>query len=142
MKQVKICLLIVASSLFLFATEKQKIFVGAKMVIVEVASTHEEHQKGLMFRKKLPENEGMLFVFKEAGIRRFWMKNTFIPLSIGYFDKNRKLIEVIDMEPATSEMAVNLPHYESSKPAKYALEMNRGWFRRNKIKPGTELKLK
>lgn len=134
--------LVLLSTISTFAVEKKTIKLGGKAIVVEVATTEEEHQKGLMYRKELPENQGMLFIFPSAQIRRFWMKNTFIPLSIAYFDADRKLIEVLDMEPVASEMAINLPHYQSSKPAQYALEMNRGWFSRNKIKPGTELKLK
>ena len=69
------------------------------------------------------------------------VKNTFIPLSIGFFDRHKKLIEVIDMTPVTSEMQVVIPTYESSKPAMYALEVAQGWFTRKKLKPGVTFKL-
>jgi uncharacterized membrane protein (UPF0127 family) len=70
------------------------------------------------------------------------MKNTFVPLSIAYFDKNKKLINVLDMTPVTSEMQNPTETYSSAGPAQYALEMPQGWFERNKIKPGAILTYK
>lgn len=131
-----LCVSVVSAKL-----QERRIQLGEKSILVEIAKTDEEQQKGLMYRKSLPKDRGMLFVFNDLEVRRFWMKNTFIPLSIAYFDENQVLIDIIDMEPVKSEMAVNLPYYESSKPAKYALEMNQGWFEENKISKGTKLKL-
>ncbi|MFN8846154.1 MAG: DUF192 domain-containing protein, partial [Bdellovibrionales bacterium] len=72
--------------------------------------------------------------------RAFWMKNTWIDLSIGYFDKNRILKEVIDMK-STSELEVSPPTYPSQHKAQYALEMTKGWFEKNKIKIGDKFEL-
>ena len=64
---------------------------------VEVAETQEQHSYGLMNRNKMPENLGMIFVFDNNEIRSFWMKNTFIDLSIGYFDQNKVLFQIIEI---------------------------------------------
>jgi len=115
--------------------EKDKITLGGKTISVEVAKNPTQHERGLMFRKSLPKNEGMLFIFDNEENRYFWMKNTFIDLSIGYFDKDKVLINIQEMA-ATSVMETRPPAYSSAKPAMYALEMNKGWFAKNKIKLG------
>ncbi len=101
-------------------------------LVVEIANSPPLRQRGLMFRRLLQENHGMLFIFEESGLHGFWMKNTYIPLDIGFFDKNRILIEVHSMEPHALEVT------RSSKKAKYALEVAQGWFKENKIKPGSK----
>lgn len=118
---------------------KQKIKVGSKTITVEIAETSGQLSKGLMFRKEMAVDEGMLFIFPDLDTRSFWMKNTFIPLSIGFFDQSQKLIDIQDMRPVKSEMETNPPSYISRKPAKYALEMNQGWFAKNKVKVGDKL---
>jgi len=115
--------------------EKKKIRIGQLKIDVELAKTNEQQQRGLMYRKSLKDNDGMLFVFDREDYRTFWMKNTWIDLSIGYFDKNRILKEIIDMK-ATSSLEVAPPSYPNRFPAQYALEMNKGWFSKNKIKIG------
>jgi len=120
--------------------EKKKIMVQDKKIMVEIADTDEKRAYGLMFVKKLPLDEGMLFVFDEAEIQSFWMKNTLIPLSIGYFDGQGILIESLEMEPE-SLLARQFKAYPSRSQAKYALEMNKGWFKKNGIKPGAHLKI-
>ena len=117
------------------------VHVGNKSLKAEIAETPEQLSQGLMHRKAMDENAGMLFVFPEERPLSFWMKNTFIPLSIGFFDKNKKLLEVLDMEPVTSVMQVTVPQYASKLPAKYALEVNRGWFKKHGLKSGAILKL-
>lgn len=118
----------------------EKIKVGPHAVFVEIADTPEARERGLMYRKSMPANEGMLFVFDEAQPLAFWMKNTLIPLSIGYFDANRKLLGTHEMTPAV--MGELQPRtYPSQGDAKYALEMNKGWFAKHKIKTGAELTL-
>jgi len=122
-----------------FTFREQKIRVAAIELTVEVAETPEQHSRGLMFRSKLEEGRGMIFIFPDAEYRGFWMKNTFIPLSIGYFDANKKLVDMQDMEPVKSMMEANPPTYRSKKPAQYALEVPKGWFRKHKIKIGDSL---
>lgn len=120
---------------------KKKISINGKTLVVEIAETSQQHELGLMFREKLGEDEGMLFVFKNAETRFFWMKNTLIDLSIAYFDKEGKLIDVQEMKSGKGLPDHKLPNYPSLGPAKYALEMNKGWFDRNKIRIGSKLKV-
>ncbi len=108
----------------------QKIIIHNKKLIVEIADTPKAHQRGLMFRKSLADNHGMLFIFEYREILSFWMKNTYIPLDIGFFDENKKLIEYHTMKPRSLDSTT------SSKEAKYALEVNKNWFKKNKIKKG------
>ncbi|RYZ73028.1 MAG: DUF192 domain-containing protein [Proteobacteria bacterium] len=116
----------------------EKITVDGKIVVAEIADTDPSREHGLMNRTKMGENEGMLFVFDQDEMLGFWMKNTLIPLAIGYFDSELKLIEVHEMVPAP--MGDMYPKsYPSSKPARYALEMNKGWYTRHNVKPGAKL---
>lgn len=136
-------------SFFIFAQadvkfEKRGIrFSNGTQLTVEVARTDEQRGHGLMFRQSLKSGTGMLFEFPQEAPLGFWMKNTLIPLSIGYFDKNRTLIEVIDMEPPVGPVRdENLPRYPSSRPAMFALEVPKGWFLEKKIKPGSKFSYK
>lgn len=129
-------LLMVCNSLATPLFKTTQIKIKSKTITVEVAETKEQHSYGLMNRESLPENSGMLFVFETEDQRFFWMKNTFINLSIAYFDKNRKIIDIQDMKAAQSSLDENLPSYPSKGKAKYALEMNQGWFKKNNIKVG------
>ena len=119
--------------------KKEWIQVGPEKILVELALTSKEQSQGLMFRHELPADSGMLFVFKEERPLNFWMKNTFIPLSIGYFDAKGKLIDIQEMRPVTSEMETPST-YPSQGPASFALEMNPGWFEKHHIKVGAYLK--
>lgn len=118
--------------------EKKKIKINQIVITVEVADTEEKSEQGLMYRTELKNNEGMLFVFNTEEIKNFWMKNTFIPLSIGFFDKNKTLVDMQEMIPVKSEMQTNIPSYQSKKPALYVLEMTKGWFTKNKIQLGSK----
>lgn len=114
---------------------KKKIAINKVILEVEVASTPEQQSHGLMYRKQLPDTMGMIFVFQNSEIRSFWMKNTYIDLSIGYFDKNKVLFQIVDMK-GTSVMQKDFPSYPSSGPALFALEVSKGWFNRKGIKLG------
>lgn len=120
-----------------FDVEKIKLN-SKKILTVEVAKTEAQHAYGLMNRKSLPKNQGMLFVFEDEQIRNFWMKNTLMDLSIGYFDKDKALIDVQEMKAPASIMQEDLPIYPSRKPAMYALEMPPLWFTKNKIVLGNK----
>lgn len=117
---------------------KRQIVLGGKTLTVEISETPEQRQQGLMHRKVLEEDSGMLFIFDRPQQLSFWMKNTLIPLSIGFFDKDKKLLNVKQMHPPKSMLLQDhqLERYSSEGPAKYALEMNIGWFKSNKIKSG------
>jgi uncharacterized membrane protein (UPF0127 family) len=86
-----------------------------------------------MFREKLNENEGMLFVFDDEKYETFWMKNTLIPLDIIFIDKNFKIISIENAVPCKREPCTL---YKSAKPAEYVLEVNENFTIRNKIKSG------
>lgn len=123
--------------------KKTLIFSSGKKITVEIATTSEEKAKGLMYRKDLPKDTGMLFIFDNEQRLSFWMKNTYIPLTIGFFDSKMKLLETKDMQPHLGPVSdEKLPHYESAQIAKYALEMPLGWFAKNKIKAGATFRLK
>ena len=116
--------------------ERARLRLAKKEIAVELAKSPQQQARGLMFRKSLPQDTGMLFIYNEEQRLSFWMKNTFIPLSIGFFDKNQTLVDVQEMEPVKSEVQSRIPTYQSLKPAKYALEMPPGWFKKNKIRLG------
>lgn len=107
--------------------------LGGHKLTAEVAHTDADRTLGLMHRRMLPENRGMLFVFPQAAPLGFWMMNTHIPLSIAFIDDAGTIINIADMKPLTTD-----PH-NSAKPARYALEMNQGWFRKRGIKPGAKI---
>lgn len=122
--------------------KKRTILLGDKTLVVDIAESSAQHEHGLMFKNKLGPDEGMLFIFPNEQTRFFWMKNTLIDLSIGYFDGQGILFDIHEMKSGKGIADSALPSYPSSKPAKYALEMSKGWFEKNKIKMGTKLKLK
>lgn len=117
----------------------EKITVGGQKVTAEIADDDASRERGLMHRTKLPENEGMLFVFDQPQPLSFWMKNTLIPLNIGYFDEDGKLLQTYEMVPAVMGEAHPMT-YPCRAPAKYALEMNKGWFTKHHLQPGAVLK--
>jgi uncharacterized membrane protein (UPF0127 family) len=100
----------------------------------ELALTDAEKSRGLMHRRSIPENSGMLFVFGRELELNFWMKNTYVPLSIAYIGKNGVINEIYDMKPLDASI-----HYPSRYPAKYALEVPKGWFAQNGVAPGCRL---
>lgn len=100
---------------------------------VQIANTQEKIEKGLMFVEKLPENEGMLFMFPQNIYGGFWMKNTFIPLSIAFLDSDGKIIKIMDMKPCKEEECHT---YDPILSYRYAIEVNLGWFKKNHIKEG------
>ncbi len=112
------------------AVLKIPLYIGQREIWVEVAKTPEERSHGLMDRKYLGKDEGMLFIFETEDRHGFWMKNTFIPLSIAFIDKNGRIVWITDMKPLT------LDSHVPPQPVLYALEMNKGWFSSRGIKAG------
>jgi uncharacterized membrane protein (UPF0127 family) len=88
-----------------------------------------------MYRKKINDGEGMLFIFEQDQVLAFWMKNTLVPLSIAYISGDGRIIEIYDMEPG------NLMSVRSSRSVRFALEVPQGWFGRSGIEPGDKLDL-
>ena len=107
--------------------------VNGHKLTAEVAHTDPARAQGLMHRRMLPENRGMLFVFPTAAQHAMWMMNTYIPLSVAFIDERGAIINIEDMKPHTQDA------HPAAKPAKYALEMNQGWFSKRGIKPGATL---
>lgn len=104
--------------------------LSGQHLTVEVANTEETRAQGLMYRRMLPENRGMLFVFREPALHGMWMVNTYVPLSVAFVDERGVIINIADMDPHTRTT------HSAARPAKYALEVNRGWFARRDITPG------
>jgi uncharacterized membrane protein (UPF0127 family) len=101
-----------------------------KKLYVEVASTSDKHTYGLMNRKHMGDNEGMLFKFSRPSIQSFWMLNTYIPLDIAFLEDDGKIFQIEQMSP------LSLKSVCSKKPCRYVLEVNRGWFKKNNIDKG------
>lgn len=116
--------------------ETKNIRIGEKVITVEIADTNSKRALGLMNRQRLEKDHGMLFVFPDENFRRFWMKETYIPLDIAYFSREKALLEVHKAVPVKSAMQRNIPQYSSRNRAMYVLEMNQGWFERNEIQIG------
>ncbi|HEY8101622.1 MAG TPA: DUF192 domain-containing protein [Burkholderiaceae bacterium] len=106
---------------------------GIYVIKAEVAANDAQREQGLMFRQKMGQNEGMVFLFDTPSNVCMWMKNTLIPLSVAFMDADGKIINIEDMAPQTTES------HCAKKPAKYALEMNRGWFKQKNIKPNSAI---
>jgi len=106
---------------------------GMHLIRAEVAADMATRSRGLMFRKSLAQNAGLVFVFDEASQHCMWMKNTLIPLSVAFLDDNGTIINIENMAPQTEDT------HCAARPARYALEMDRGWFAARGIKPGTKL---
>jgi uncharacterized membrane protein (UPF0127 family) len=109
------------------------IHVGNHRLTVEVAATPAARARGLMFRKELPEDRGMLFVFPDERVLDFWMRNTEIPLSIAFAEASGRIVRIADMEPRSEALV------SSGAPARYALEVNRGWYATHGVQSGDSL---
>ena len=113
--------------------QRVKISAGMYQIDAQVAATPLEQQIGLMFRKEMPQQEGMLFVFKQPSTQCFWMKNTALALTAAFVDDAGTVVNLADMKPQTTDS------HCSAKPVRYVLEMNQGWFAKRGIKAGTKL---
>jgi hypothetical protein len=106
---------------------------GIHVIRAEVANTFPTRGRGLMQRDFLEPNQGMLFVFDDVYRHCMWMKNTLIPLSVAFLDENGAIINIAEMAPQTE-----ISHC-ATKPARFALEMNQGWFARRGLAAGTRI---
>src|SRR5262245_15821530 len=107
---------------------------GMHSIRAEVADSDGTRAQGLMFRESMPVNAGMVFVFDQSAVHCMWMKNTLIPLSVAFIDEAGAILNIADMQPKTEQS------HCAAKPARYALEMNKGWFAHRGIKAGTKLR--
>ncbi len=110
--------------------EKIMLQIGTQTVHAEIADTPQSREHGLMQRDHLCADCGMLFVFEKTGRYRFWMKDTPLPLSIAFIAADGSILNIAEMQPYTTDS------HGAEGEALYALEMNRGWFAGNGIKPG------
>ncbi len=99
-------------------------------ISAEVADSPATRAQGLMYRKQLAKNQGMLFIFPQPDYYSMWMVNTLIPLSVAFLDEQGVILNIADMAPLTEES------HGAKAPAKFALEMNLGWFKAHNIKAG------
>ncbi len=106
---------------------------GMHVVRAELAADFTTRAQGLMYRKSLAPNAGMLFVFDEVAVHCMWMKNTLIPLSVAFVDASGTITNIADMEPHSEQS------HCASRPALFALEMTRGWFAQRGVKAGAKL---
>jgi uncharacterized membrane protein (UPF0127 family) len=109
---------------------------GALLMRVEFARTAEERARGLMYRKRLPDGEGMLFIFERDEALSFWMKHTLIPLSIAFIASDGRIVEIKDMRAPG-----DLTPVRSSRSVRYALEVPQGWFARAGVQAGDVMRL-
>lgn len=110
-----------------------KLSAGMHLIDTQVAASPEQHAIGLMFRKDMPQTEGMLFVFEQASQQCFWMKNTVLPLTAAFVADDGTIVNLADMKPQTTDS------HCSKQPVRYVLEMNQGWFGKKGIKAGFKL---
>ena len=110
-----------------------QISAGMHLITAEVAQNDTQRATGMMFRKTMGTNEGMIFIFERAGQQCFWMQNTLLPLSIAFVADDGRIVNLDEMKPLTQD------GHCSSEPVRYVLEMNQGWFAKRGIKAGTRL---
>ena len=110
-----------------------KLSAGLHLIDTQVAASPEQRSTGLMFRRTMPPSEGMLFVFEQAAVQCFWMKNTLLPLSAAFVADDGTIVNLADMKPQTTDS------HCSAQPVHYVLEMNQGWFGKKGIKAGFKL---
>ncbi len=111
-----------------------KLGAGIHVIDAQVASRFNERQIGLMNRRDMPTNEGMLFVFEQPGVQCFWMKNTLLALTAAFVADDGAIVNLADMQPLDERS------HCSAKPVRYVLEMNQGWFEQRHIKAGAKLR--
>jgi uncharacterized membrane protein (UPF0127 family) len=110
-----------------------KLSAGMHQIDVQLAISPEQKQIGLMWRKEMPQHEGMLFIFDMPSKQCFWMKNTLLPLTAAFVADDGTIVNLVDMKPQT------LDSHCSEKPVRFVLEMNKGWFAKKGIKAGAKL---
>ena len=115
------------------AMPQVELSINKHALTAEVAGNDADRMQGLMHRRMLPENRGMLFVFPNIAYHGMWMMNTYIPLSVAFIDDAGVIINIEDMQPHTRDS------HSAKSPARYALETNLGWFRKRGIKPGMKI---
>lgn len=135
LRRLSLCLALAASSLSAWAQQMPLVPLTAGMyrITAELAHTPQTRQVGLMNRESMAENRGMVFVFDFEAAHCMWMKNTLIPLSVAFLSRDGTVINIEDMQPQTETT------HCAKQPARFALEMNRGWFAERGIAAGDHI---
>jgi uncharacterized protein len=133
MRWFSLPLLLVAASAAAQPLPVTQLSAGMHLIRAEVAADMSSRSQGLMHRKSLAPNAGMLFIFDEAAPHCMWMKNTYIPLSVAFIDAQGVIINIADMQPHSEQS------HCAARPAVFALEMTQGWFAQRGIKAGAKL---
>ena len=110
-----------------------KLAAGMHQIDAQVARRPEQRMIGLMFRKEMPQHEGMLFVFEQPSLQCFWMRNPFLPLTAAFVADDGTIVTLADMKPQSDDS------HCSASPVRYVLEMNQGWFAKKGVKAGSKL---
>lgn len=110
------------------------LYAGMHRIVAEVASRPEDRATGLMGRRELPENRGMLFVFEQPDRQCFWMVQTFVPLSIAFLRDDGTITNIEHMTPLSPKS------HCASEPVRLALEVNQGWFNKRNIQAGMQIR--
>ncbi len=135
-------LLLVSTSFMMSAHAQQQpqtdlprtqLSVGLYKIDAQIAQTPQQREIGLMFRKEMPQAEGMIFVFEQPATQCFWMRNTILPLTAAFVADDGRIVNLVDMQPMTENSHCSL------EPVRYVLEMNQGWFAKKNIKKGAKL---
>jgi uncharacterized membrane protein (UPF0127 family) len=139
MRQLLLGLALIAAAGSALAQEPQtdlprvRLSAGMYQIDAQVAQSSDQRATGLMYRKQMPQHEGMLFAFEQPGVQCFWMKNTLLPLTAAFIADDGEIVNMADMKPQTTDS------HCSARPVRYVLEMNQGWFTKRGIKAGTRL---
>ena len=112
---------------------RTRLFAGIHQIAAQVAKSPEQRSTGLMFRKEMPQSEGMFFVFEQPSQQCFWMKNTPLPLTAAFVADDGTIVNLVDMKPLSTDS------HCSAKEVRYVLEMNQGWFAKKGIKAGSKI---
>jgi len=141
MKAIVSALVLACASLGAAAQDQQpqtnlprvRLSAGMHQIDAQVAQTPQQRSTGLMWRKEMPQHEGMLFVFDRPTVQCFWMQNTLMPLSAAFIQDDGTIVNIADMKPLA------LDSHCSERPVRYVLEMQQGWFAKKNIKAGAKL---
>jgi hypothetical protein len=109
-----------------------KLYIGPEQMDAEMCATPEEVTTGMMFRKTMGENDGMVFNLFQTAQASFWMKNCYVPLSVAYLDPEGVIQEIHPLQPQDTNLVLS-----ASNNIRFALETPQGWFDKHNIKPGT-----
>ena len=115
------------------ALQRTILSIGIHQIDTQLAITAKQREIGLMYRKEMPQHEGMLFIFENPSPLCFWMKNTLIPLTAAFIADDGTIVNLENMKPQT------LDSHCSTRPVRYVLEMNVNWFAKKGVKPGSKV---